>query len=386
MITRTNHWFRYFVTHPLIFVFFSGIFSVTCIAQSISLYTPYTEISVPPGESIDYSIDVINNSNAIREAKISLKNVPDGWNYELKSGGWSVGRIAVLPGEKKNLSLNITVPLKIEKGTYHFLVEAEGYDRLPIAVIITEEGTFKTEFSSKQANMEGAADSKFTFNASLRNSTGEPQVYALSTNVQRGWNVAFKANYKQVSSVQIEPNSTQDLTIEIDPPHQIKAGTYKIPLRATTRNTSADLVLEVVITGSYKLELTTPTGLLSTDITAGGDRRVELLLRNTGSADLETIKMKFTAPSKWDVVFDPKEVGLIESGATATVFATIKADRNAIAGDYVTKMEASTPEASDEASFRVSVRTPLLWGWTGIIIILVALGSVYYLFRKYGRR
>ena len=48
-----------------------------------------------------------------------------------------------------------------------------------------------------------------------------------------------------------------------------EAGTYKIPVRAATNGSSADLGLEVVITGSYGIELTTPTGLLSTSITAG---------------------------------------------------------------------------------------------------------------------
>ena len=68
------------------------------------------------------------------------------------------------------------------------------------------------------------------------------------------------------------------------------------------------------------------------------------------------------------------------------MYATIHADKNAIAGDYVTRLEASTPETSAEASFRVTVKTPLLWGWVGILIIMAALGSVYSLFRKYGRR
>jgi uncharacterized membrane protein len=32
------------------------------------------------------------------------------------------------------------------------------------------------------------------------------------------------------------------------------------------------------------------------------------------------------------------------------------------------------------------VKTPMLWGWVGVLIIFIALGSVYYLFRKFGRR
>ncbi len=56
-------------------------------SDSISLYTPYTRISVPPGESIDYAIDVINNSSKIINADISIAGIPKGWTYDLKSGG-----------------------------------------------------------------------------------------------------------------------------------------------------------------------------------------------------------------------------------------------------------------------------------------------------------
>ena len=142
----------------------------------------------------------------------------------------------------------------------------------------------------------------------------------------------------------------------------------------------------MVITGSYNLELTTPTGRLSTSITAGSSKKIELLVKNTGSAPLKNIEMKSSAPVDWMVEFEPSEIDVIAPGQHAKVFATIDASRKAVAGDYVTNLEARTAEKTATASFRVSVRTPLLWGWLGIMIILGALGGVYYLFRKYGRR
>lgn len=141
-----------------------------------------------------------------------------------------------------------------------------------------------------------------------------------------------------------------------------------------------------MITGSYSLELTTPTGLLSTKVTAGDEKRIPLLVKNTGSADLQNIKMSFSAPVNWDVVFDPKEITSLAPGKSAEVFATIKAHKDAIAGDYVTNLEAKVPETSSKASFRVSVKTPMLYGWIGIMIIGGATSGVFYLFRKYGRR
>jgi uncharacterized membrane protein len=142
----------------------------------------------------------------------------------------------------------------------------------------------------------------------------------------------------------------------------------------------------VVITGSYKMELTTPHGLLSTSITAGDEKRIELLVKNTGSSDLADITFSSSAPANWNVIFDPKKLDKLEPGRNASVFATIKADKKAIAGDYATNLVAKTPEVTSQAAFRISVKTPMLWGWIGVLVIVVALGSVYYLFRKFGRR
>lgn len=68
------------------------------------------------------------------------------------------------------------------------------------------------------------------------------------------------------------------------------------------------------------------------------------------------------------------------------MLAVVKASKKAIPGDYVVKMEARTPEVNSAAEFRIAVKTPIIWGWLGILIIIAACGGVYYLFRKYGRR
>jgi uncharacterized membrane protein len=354
--------------------------------DSLTLYSTFTKISVAPGESIDYTIDVINNSSEIKNADLSVTGMPKGWNFVLKYGAWNIGQLSVLPGERKSISLKVDVPIKVNKGTYRFKVEAGGLYTLPLVVIISEQGTFKTEFTADQPNMEGNTTATFTFNANLKNRTAEKQLYALLANAPRGWNVAFKSNYQQVTSVNIEPNSTQAITIEIKPPDRSEAGKYKIPISATTNNSSADFELEVVITGSYGMELTTPTGLLSTSITAGEYKQVELVINNTGSSELKGIELNASAPVNWVVTFDPKKVDILQTGKSAKVYATIKADKKAIPGDYITNIDTRTPETSSRASLRISVETPLLWGWIGVLIIIVALGSVYSLFRKYGRR
>ena len=62
MITRTH------VIRMLLSVIL-GIVAISTqsilAAGDIEIYTTNTKISVPPGESVDYSIDVINNSHEI---------------------------------------------------------------------------------------------------------------------------------------------------------------------------------------------------------------------------------------------------------------------------------------------------------------------------------
>ncbi len=354
--------------------------------DSILLYTPFTKISVPPGESIDYAVDVINNGDALETLDLSVSNLPRNWNYTLKAGAWNVKQVAVLPGEKKSISLRVEVPFQVNKGNYRiFLVAGEG-NTLPLTVNISEQGTYKTEFTTRQANMEGHAASTFNYSADLRNRTAEAQTYALQGEVPRGWTITFRANGKQVTSVDVEPNSTVNVTIEVKPAEQVEEGNYALPIRAVSGSSSGELKLEAVITGTYRIELTTPAGLLSSDIVAGREKKIDLIVKNTGTSILSDVQLTHAAPVNWEVTFDPKTIETILAGKEATVTAVVKADKKAIPGDYITNLEARTPEVSSKASFRMSVKTPLLWGWIGVLIIIAGIGTIWFLFRKYGRR
>lgn len=108
-------------------------------SESVTLYTPYTKISVAPGESIDYPVDVINNSKEIQNAEISVEGMPGGWKYSLKSGNWTIKQLSILPGERKSFSFKVDVPLKVNKGNYKFKMVAGGLSSLPLMVNIGDD-------------------------------------------------------------------------------------------------------------------------------------------------------------------------------------------------------------------------------------------------------
>jgi uncharacterized membrane protein len=380
------------VTRPILLnllILFSTLFNCGARAadkDSVILYTPYTKVSVPPGQTVTYSIDLINNTKDVIDAEILLSGLPSRWVYTLKSGEYTIKQMSVLPGDRRNVTLTVIVPLKVNKGNYPFKVTAGSLTVLPLAINVSEQGVFKTEFTVSQANMQGKAGSTFTFQTQLKNYNADKQQYALITNPPAGWQVTFKNSYQSCTSVDIAANSTADIVVEVVAPAMIQAGTYKIPLRAMTNETSQDLTVEVVITGFYAMQLSTPTGLLSTDITANDQKRIEFYVQNTGSAELQNVELNVSAPAKWEATFDPKKIDRVPVGKSVPATLIIKAAKEAVAGDYVTHIEAKAAETTSDATFRISVKTAMIWGWLGIFIIAAAFGSIYYLFRTYGRR
>ncbi len=354
-------------------------------ANQVEIYTSNTEVSLTPGESANYSIEVNNKGEETAICDVSVTGIPRSWDYSFKSGSYTVKQIAVKPNKSNSLQLKLKVPLKVNKGNYTFYIHAGGA-KLPIIVNVSHQGSYNTEFTCAQKNMEGNSKSKFSFKTVLQNVTDDTQQYSLTSRTPRGWKVEFKPNHKEATSVEIEGGGKATINVEVSAPEGVAAGNYKIPIRAVNSFTSADMELEVVITGTYDMELTTPTGLLSTEVTAGSKDEVELLIKNKGTVPLNDVKLSGTNPSGWKVSFDDKEIKTIEPGKSAKAYATIQASDKAVAGDYVTNITAKVPEVSSKLSFRVAVKTPLIWGWIGVFIIVIALGGVVFLFRKYGRR
>ena len=370
-----------------------NLFSIVPVSAStsgISLFTKCAGVAVTPGESVGYSIDIINDSSSIQQVSLQIAEQPEGWETHLTADGWNVNRLSVRPRSEESFNLQIGVPLQVEKGSYSFLIRANngrgGDSVLPLTIEVTEHGTFKTELEADQPSMQGDADSTFNYRLTLKNRTAEEQLYALSTAAPRGWSVIFEVSAQKVTSVKVEANAVQDVGVTINPPAEIEAGTYAIPIKAQAGSSAADTELEVNITGTYGIELNTPTGRLSTDITAGKEKMVELQLGNTGSAELKDIKLIQSAPVDWEVNFKPENISSLLPGETTAVNAYIKSSGKAIAGDYVVSLKAQTPETSDSVDFRITVKTSALWGWVGVLIIALVGAGVYYLFHRYGRQ
>jgi len=363
--------------------------------QGIILYTPYISQSITPGKTLTYNIELLNNTSRIQNVNLSTRGIPSDWEPSLTAESNEIQKIAVKPktSEKDNsqdITLKLHIPLKIEKGYYPVSIFAETESgreyKLALGVNVTEQGTFSSKMEVDQANMEGYADSDFSYSLTLSNQTVEEQNYALAAKAPQGWGVRFQVAADYVTSVTVGSNESENISVEVTPPSNVEADTSNIIVRAVSGNTSVQDTLETVIKGKYNLKLTTPTGRLSTDVTAGNEKEIKLLLKNNGTIPLYDVDLSASTPVDWNVDFKKDKITRLNPDESLTTKATIRASDKAIAGDYQLQISAQNPKVSDNADFRITVSKSIFWGSTGIIVILFVLGGIAFLFKRYGRR
>ena len=110
-------------------------------------------------------------------------------------------------------------------------------------------------FTVRLMNLEAEAKDPFRFNATLRNGSGETQVYALKASVPDGWNALFRAEGSQVAGLKVEDGNTQDISIELKAAPLSTPGKYEIPVTAISDTDTLKLDLEAVVKGNHQVEV-----------------------------------------------------------------------------------------------------------------------------------
>lgn len=371
-------------------------------AGSIEMSTPYPGMAVNAGNKLSFDLSFTNSTGSGQNAALTVVSAPDGWTGHFTGNDAEINRVFIKKDSTSTVanssnaqttaSFDLTVPDDAKAGTYPIVLKAStdtGLSstlKLELTVVTEQLGT--STFTAQYPEQQGAAGTAFSFSTTIVNNSSSEQSYALSTNAPDGWQVTFtpSGESNQVASITLESKKSQSLTVAVTPPESVAAGTYKIDCSAASAADTLSAELSVKISGSYKLQLTTPSGLLSADGYAGKETAVTLNLVNGGNTALENINLTSTAPDGWTVRFDKSTVDTIDAGATVSVTAYIKPSKDALTGDYVAAITAKNTEVSSEADFRVSVKTQTVWGIIGVLLIAVVCVGLVLIFRKFGRR
>lgn len=358
----------------------------------IELSTQYPAMVVKAGDSLTFDLDIDNQSGMSQDIELSIAQIPEGWTGAFSASSKQVSIVHV-KNENANTSVDfaLDIPADVEDGEYliTLLAQGEGFaDEMNLMLRVDAQEIGDSSFEAEYPSQEGDSDTKFTFDATLINNMLSDQSYSFSSDAPTGWQVSFMPSGEstKVAGLDVAARSTQGLDISVTPPSNVEAGEYTVTCTATSASEKMTVELKVTITGSYEIEMSTPSGRLSLDAYANKESAIQLTLTNTGNTDLTNVNLTTSAPSGWNVRFENATIELIEAGATVETTAYIMPGEDAMSGDYVTTLKASSGKASDSVELRVTVKTETIWGLTGVAIIAALAVVLAAVMRKYGRR
>jgi uncharacterized membrane protein len=342
-------------------------------------------------------LTVENKGKQDEVVALKLSNVPKGWKASLKGGSFTVTGVAVPDGKTRTLSFSAEPEKGVGPGTYDFGIEgltADGKLKANYAIVVTSRersrlGTEDIQITTSYPVLRGQTDATFEFSLDVNNKMDADRTFTLAAQAPEKWEINFKPGYeqKQISSLRIRGNSNQTVAVSVTPPKDATAGEYPVLVRITAGESKAEAKLMVVLTGIYKLEAATPTGILSTEAVTGKPTTVSLLVKNTGSAVNRNVNLSSFKPENWKVEFKPEKLEALEPNQIKQVEATITPAATALVGDYsVGLMVDGEKSSSKTVEMRVTVKAPTAWGWIGVGLIAVVIAGMGGLFAWLGRR
>lgn len=372
---------------------FSTAFAEDGAAKSyIELSTEYPAMTVKAGDSLTFDLSLENQSGVSQEITLRTASIPEGWTGSFSANSKEISIVHVKnEATNKAIDYALDIPLDTPDGEYEVVLSASGAqisDSMTLRLKVAAEEIGESKFEVEYPSQEGDADTTFTYSATLINNTLSDQNYSFTASAPQGWQISIKPSGEstKVSALDVPARSTQALTISVVVPANIEAGEYPLSVTATSVNEKMTIDMTATVTGSYDLELSTPSGRLSFNAYANKETAVQLTLTNAGNTDLTNVNLTSSAPSGWSVRFASESIELLEAGASIQTTAYVTPSEEAMSGDYAMTLTAKNSNASDKVEFRITVKTETVWGFAGIGIIVVMALVLFAVMHKFGRR
>jgi uncharacterized membrane protein len=365
--------------------------------RGIGIYTDYSGVVVPIGETVRMDLTVENKGKQDEIVGMKVASVPKGWKASLKGGSFTVTGVAVPNGKTRSLAFSAEPEKGVGPGTYDFALEGVTADgkltaRYTIAVTTRERsrlGTADLQITTSYPVLRGQTDASYEFSLEVANKSENDRTFNLAAQAPEKWEVTFKPGYeaKQISSLRIRGGGSQTVAVAVTPARDTAAGEYPILVRISSGESMAEAKLMVVLTGIYKLDAATPSGILSAEVVTGKPTTVSFVVKNTGSAVNRNISLSSFKPENWKVEFKPEKLDALDVNQTKQIEATITPAETSLVGDYSVGLMADGEKGSSKTiELRVTVKAPTAWGWIGVGLIASVIGGMGGLFAWLGRR
>jgi uncharacterized membrane protein len=362
--------------------------------RAISMAFEYPRITINKGDDVTADLIVKNKGRTDENIYFTISAAP-GWKSRIKTYSFSVMSVHVPEDEDKTVQFFAEPQKDTKAGTYEFKVDARTEDgrlsashalRVSLQEKHKEKG--RIELTTSYPVLRGPNDAKFEFSVEIKNKTDKEDTFNLIARGPKGWQINFKPPYedKYISSLRLKDAESKSLHVEVTPDRYATAGDYPIAVSVSAGQSQVQAALKVIITGTFKLEAGTPTGLLSLEAEKGRPGNVSVYVKNTGSATIHNVEFLSIKPENWKVAFTPEKIEALEPGSLKQVEVAITPAQEALVGDYAVGLNINSEKSSDDLEMRVTVKASAAWGWIGIGIIVLVIVGLFGLFVSLGRR
>ncbi len=358
-------------------------------AADLVISTPYPSVVAQPGSTVKFDLSVV--APAISVAQLAVDQLPDGWTTTLRGGGFVVNAVTAAPDTPGKVTAEIVVPPNTPAGTYTVDVMATdgaGQSALPLAVQVQAEVDSGIGVKADFPSLRSDPGTPFAYTLTVTNNTPESQTFTFTAEGPQGWTVtASPVAAANANTVTIDADGTSQVKVSATPPDGVDQGSYPINVTiASDSGGSGTMQLTAEVTGSSKLGVATADQRLNFSGKANDEKRVTLVVGNTGTAAVDAVQFAATPPSGWTVTFDPPKVDEVKPNETTQVVAVIKPAKDALAGDYAIGLRASAGSQSSNLDLRYGVKGSRTLGIVAIAIIAFVFLGLAWLFRRLGRR
>ena len=354
--------------------------------SGLTLTTPYPGLTVEPGDTASFGL--LLSATGTTTVDLSVDGVPDGWTASFRGGGFVVNQVTAGTEEAPDLSLNVIIPTGTADGSFPLTIGADssgGSTSLSIEVVVLGGAGGTVTLTPEYSGVRGPSSETFTFPVDVRNDTPAEVQLELTVEGPIGWIVeARPQTQSQASAITVDPGATTRITVTAIPSTIAAAGLYDLRVVARGGGVDAEAPLQVQITGTFAMELTTPDQRSNADVTAGQPTQFPVVVFNTGTADLIQVFLDSIPPTGWQVTYDTETIATVPAGDFATVNATITPSDEAIAGDYQLSFKATSDDANATMEIRTTVSPSAFGGLVEVGLILLTMAALAWLFRRFG--
>lgn len=363
--------------------------------RGIALYTEYSGVAVPRGETIQMDMSLENKGKADENVDVLITSVAKGWKATLKGGRFQVSGVYLPQGKIRTLSLLLEPDKGIATGKYPFEFEAKSADgklistyTLSIHAQERKMGADNIQVNAAYPVLRGQSDAKFEFSLEVLNKGDIERTFNLAASGPEKWEVNFRPAYeqKQISSIRVREGQSQTVSVEVTPAQNAPSGEYPIHVRVSSGDSRAEAKLTVILTGTYRLDTGTPSGLLSLEALAGRPVTFSLFVKNSGTATNRNIIFSSFKPENWETTFKPERIESLAPGEMKQIEVMIKPAAESLVGDYSVGIMTTGEKSDKTQEMRVTVKASTAWGWIGIGLIVLVIAGLSVLFVKMGRR